>query len=414
MTGTISETREAATVREEVRAFLKRWDPKMPAVQWRGLLADTGWGLPTWPREWHGRGLSRELARIVAEEFAEAGATGVAGGLAVMLAGPTIIAHGSDEQKRRFLRPIVTGEEPWCQLFSEPGAGSDLAGVQTRAVRHGDEWIVNGQKVWTSGAVGAAFGMLVARTDPDVPKHQGISYFALDMRQPGVDVRPLKQMNGGASFNEVFFTDARVPSENLIGGENNGWGVALTTLANERVGLGGGGVMVGSLGGRRPAPSEQQAERMRRGGRGGRQVAALAQSLGKWDDPVVRQQVVQLYMLQEVARFNALRSRAAAQAGGRPGPEGSLGKLSASRISHYSAKLNVGLLGAGGMLTGTDAPGNGAFALQLLSMHGSSIAGGTDEIQHNIIGERVLGLPKEPQVDRDIPFKDVKVGTQKP
>jgi alkylation response protein AidB-like acyl-CoA dehydrogenase len=240
----VEETRPqgADEVASEVRAWLaSNWDPDLTLAEWWERLADSGWAVPTWPEEWLGRGLTRDLAAVVAKEIRDAGAIGPPAGLGLMLAGPTIVAHGSEEQKRRYLRPIVTGQEAWCQLFSEPGAGSDLASLQCRAVKDGDEWVVNGQKVWTSGAHVADLGMLLARTDVDVPKHRGISYFAIEMDQPGVDVRPLREMTGRALFNEVFLTDARVHDDALIGGLNNGWMGAMTTLANERASLGGGG-----------------------------------------------------------------------------------------------------------------------------------------------------------------------------
>ena len=228
---------------EEVRAeaaawFAANWDPALTLGEWWQRLGDAGWGYPTWPVGRFGRGLSNEAASGVAEERRRVGAFGAPAGIASMLAGPTLLAHGTADQLDRFLPGIVSGEHIWCQLFSEPSAGSDLASLRTRAERDGDRWVVNGQKVWTSGAHKASYGILIARTDPDAPKHRGISYFVIDMRQPGVEVRPLKEMTGRAVFNEVFFTDAVVPAENLIGDLHDGWRVALTTLANERNGLG--------------------------------------------------------------------------------------------------------------------------------------------------------------------------------
>src|SRR5438067_2512997 len=217
------------------------WDPELTVGEWWERLGTSGWAVPTWPEEWFGKGLSREEGVRVQRTIAEFGALGPPGGLGLLLAGPTIYTHGSPEQKERYLRDIVTGQKAWCQLFSEPGAGSDLAGLQTRAVKDGDEWVVNGQEVWTSGGQAADLGMLLARTDPDVPKHQGISYFAIDMHQPVVEVRPLREMTGRALFNEVFMTDARVEDSATIGGTNKGWAVANTTLAFERAGLGAGG-----------------------------------------------------------------------------------------------------------------------------------------------------------------------------
>src|SRR3954447_4564626 len=219
----------------------ENWDPDLTVGEWWERLGLSGWGAPTWPEEWYGKGLGRSDAALVQRAISEHGALGAPGGLGLMLAGPTIIAHGTDEQKERYVRDIVTGKKAWCQLFSEPGAGSDLAGLQTRAIKDGEEWIVNGQKVWTSGGQVADLGMLLARTDADVPKHQGITYFALEMGQPGVEVRPLREMTDRAMFNEVFFSEARVADDAIIGGLNNGWAVANTTLAVERASLSAGG-----------------------------------------------------------------------------------------------------------------------------------------------------------------------------
>src|SRR5258708_5438569 len=231
-----------ADVTAEVMAWLEdNWDPDLTVGDWWERLGTSGWAAPTWPVDSYGKGLSREEGVRVQKAITGFGALGAPGGLGLLLAGPTIVTHGTDEQKARYLRDIVTGQRAWCQLFSEPSAGSDLAGLQTRAVRDGDEWIINGQKVWTSGGQVADLGMLLARSDADVPKHQGISYFALEMHQPGVEVRPLREMTGRALFNEVFMTDARVADDALIGGLNNGWAVANTTLAFERAGLGAGG-----------------------------------------------------------------------------------------------------------------------------------------------------------------------------
>src|SRR5579862_1570872 len=224
-----------AQVRVEVRDWLAAtWDPDRPLAEWRGLLADSGWAAPGWPSEWHGQGLSADLAAVADAERQAFGAVGPPIGSAMNLAAPTLLAHGSDALKGRLLRRILTGEDKWCQLFSEPGNGSDLAGLTTRAERDGDEWVVTGQKVWTTGARTAAYAMLLARTDWDATKHRGITYFVLPMDQPGVEVRPLRQMNGHASFNEVFMTEARVPPGHVVGEVNAGWGAALTTLAHER------------------------------------------------------------------------------------------------------------------------------------------------------------------------------------
>jgi len=425
MTDTASRAvgREATAdeVRQELRAWLEsNWDADLTVAEWWDVLADSGWAVPTWPQEWFGRELSRDVLGVIAEEFRAAKALGPPGGLSVMLAGPTIVAHGSEEQKQRYLRPIVNGQEAWCQLFSEPGAGSDLASLAARAVRDGDEWIVNGQKVWTSGAQVADLGMVLARTNPDVPKHSGISYFGIEMDQAGVDVRPLREMTGRALFNEVFLTDARVRHDALIGGENNGWTVANTTLANERVGLGAGAA--GAMGAASPGKKLGHLERragdfvrgddasrgpaMRRSG--STMLVKLAQGLGRSSDPVIRQQLAELHTLEEIARYTTIRAKAAKAQGKAPGPEANLAKMAMSRITRLSRDLGLQILGPGGMLHGGDAPLNGMITEMALFSPAVSIYGGTDEVQRNVIGERVLGLPKEPNTDKTTPFKDLK------
>lgn len=418
----------AAEVREEARRwFRENWDPDLTLGDWWCRLAESGWGFPTWPPGWYGRGLDSQLAAVVAEERKAAGAYGAPSGIGVMMAGPTIVGHGTDEQRKRFLPNMVSGKEVWCQLFSEPGSGSDLASLQTRAVRDGDEWIVNGQKVWTSGAQFSRWGILIARTDPDQPKHKGITYFVIDMDQPGVEVRPLREMTGGATFNEVFFTDARVPHANVIGDVNEGWAVAVTTLAHERNSLGAGG-MGGAGGGEiigRPDLSRRVGDLVRGGaasgemagmaaafGGGGSIVKSLPGAFGKQNDPVVRQDVVKVFQLLEIARYTSLRAQAAAARGQRPGPEVSTGKLMASTIVRQIRDIGLRIEGAHGMLVGGDAPMGGMIQALALFSPAVSIAGGSDEVQRNIIGERVLGLPGEPRVDKDVPFRDLKVGTQ--
>ncbi|HEX5367083.1 MAG TPA: acyl-CoA dehydrogenase family protein [Acidimicrobiales bacterium] len=413
----MSDGPSADEVRAEVRAWLSgHWDPERPLAEWRADLADSGWGCPTWPRP-HGRGLPAPLGRVVADELRAAGAVGPAIGVGMSLAAPTLLAHGSDDLQRRLLRRIVTGEDTWCQLFSEPGNGSDLAGLTTHARRDGDEWAVSGQKVWTTGAHHAAYGMLLARTDWDVPKHRGISFFAFPMRQPGVEVRPLRQMNGRASFNEVFLDDARVPHANVVGEVNGGWAVALTTLAHER-GLAAGlfGALPPPGGGRTRDEATAEATAYLRTyewypQRAGRAdlVPTRARAEGLGADPLVRQLVSHVAATERTARLTADRAAAARRAGRPPGPEGSIGKLAASRIAREAAAAHGHIAGAHGMLTGPGSPEGGIVAEVLVSVPGASIAGGTDEIQHNIIGERVLGLPKEPSVDADRPFRDVEV-----
>mgnify|MGYP001611085752 CR=1 FL=1 len=425
------DSEEAAAIRSEVRGWLaENWDPDLTLRDWWKRLGQSGWGFPTWPTDWFGKGLKGDLAGVAREEIGRAGALGPPGGLGQGLGAPTVISHGTEEQKRLYLTALATGAEAWCQLFSEPGAGSDLASVQTRAVRDGDEWIVNGQKVWTSSAQFAVRGMLVARTNVDAPKHRGITYFIIDMDQPGVEVRPLKQMNGSASFNEVFFTDARVSQESVLGDVDNGWAVALTTLAFERSGIGGGGSMMGAGGvpgekagyldktvrdvmSTRLSSSEMGSGSMAFAGRLGELMKMVATTSGKGNDAVARQGIARIYIRDQVAKFNGMRARAAVQRGSMPGPEASTGKLAAALDLAAARDLGLSLLGAHGMLSGDDAPLGGTIQQLALSSPAIAIAGGTNEVQRNIIGERVLGLPKEPQVDRDVPFRDLKVGTQR-
>jgi len=419
-------------VRGAVRAFIdESFDRDISLRGWLGRLADAGWASPQWPAEWFGKGLSSELAAAAYDEFRKAQVPGPPGGLGRMLAAPTIVAHGSDEQKKRYVRAILVGDDAWCQLFSEPGAGSDLASLQTRAELDGDEYVVNGQKVWTSGAIDADLGMLIARTDVDAPKHRGITYFAFEMDQPGVEVRPLKQITGDAMFAEVFFTDARVPAANIIGDHNGGWSVAMTTLMNERVGLGAGSSLnfaMSAPGGRRV---QQQLEQSvgeyvasRRStvvaaasagamvGRGIDTLVDLARSSERGEDAQVRQQLARLYTLTKLNTWNGLRATAAAKSGKGPGPEASIGKLMVSNIVRQWRETGMAIAAGDGMLAGDDGPLDGAVARQLLFTPAPSIYGGSDQVQRNIIGERVLGLPKEPDVSRDVPFSELKIGTQ--
>ncbi|MFN0025654.1 MAG: acyl-CoA dehydrogenase family protein [Acidimicrobiales bacterium] len=405
-------------IRDEVRTWLdEHWDVDRPLLEWRMLLADSGWGCPTWPLQWFGRGLPAAAAATVSEVFEEVGAVGPATGTAMTLAAPTVLERGSDELKSALLRPMLTGEHKWCQLFSEPGNGSDLAGLTTRADRDGDEWVVNGQKVWNTGAFGSHYGLLLARTDWDQPKHRGITYFALPMQQPGVEVRPLAQANYHSSFNEVFMTDARVAHDNMVGAQGDGWAVALTTLMHER----------GLATDRRPrvyrephgrCVAEAVAEAAayfktyvwypQRAGRPDL-IQPRLQDTGQNGDPLLRQDAVALESVRRIQGWTAARAQAARTSGRPPGPEGSLSKLTTSNIARASNALHTRIAAAHGMLSGTDSPLDGIIAEVLISTPAQSIAGGTDEIQHNILGERVLGLPKEPEPDKGAPFRSVRV-----
>ncbi|HLX87498.1 MAG TPA: acyl-CoA dehydrogenase family protein [Acidimicrobiales bacterium] len=420
----------------EVKAWLsEQWDPDLTVGEWWERLGTSGWAAPTLPESSYGRGLSREEAVRVQQAIVEFGALGAPGGLGLLLAAPTIATHGDTDQQERYIRAIVTGQAAWCQLFSEPNAGSDLAGLQTRAVRDGDEWVVNGQKVWTSGGQVADMAMLIARTDTDVPKHQGITYFALDMHQPGIEVRPLREMTGRSLFNEVFLTDARVPADAMIGGLNNGWAVANTTLAFERAGLGAGG---GSAAGGAATPGSVAGDLARRAGDFVRNVnqrgagapggmfgasekllIELARRNGSIDDPTVRQDLMRLHELNEIGRYMSLRQKALRSTGGDIPGLGNMAKLSMSQILRLSRDVGLRILGPLGTLFGysaadrkaleevTGEPGASMVVEMALFTQGPSIYGGTDEIQHNILGERVLGLPKEPNADKTTAFRDL-------
>lgn len=407
------------SVRKEVIAWLeKNWDENLSLVEWRSRLAASGWGRPNWPKEWYGRGFSNNLATVVQETIRQFGAIGAADSGVRMLAAATLLEHATDDIKDKLLHKIITGEDAWCQLFSEPGSGSDLAGLTTRAELKGDNWIINGQKVWTTSAHHANHGLLLARTDWDVPKHKGISYFVLDILQPGVEVRPLRQMNGHASFNEVFMTNAVIPKDMLVGKLNHGWEVAMTTLSHERRlsdGLRqmGGTASKSKSNGKifRELEAEIKVESApyqwypQRAGRPDLTVKR-ARETGTINDPVIRQEVAKALTIHQANQWTARRARQAQKLGRPPGPEGSLGKLAASHVARAAARAHTLTTGANSMLKGGDGALGGIIAEVLLSVPAISIAGGTDEIQRNIISERVLGLPKEPRSDTG-PFKDV-------
>jgi alkylation response protein AidB-like acyl-CoA dehydrogenase len=425
----------------ELRAWLEQnWDPDLTVGEWWERLGLSGWASPTLPANAYGRGLSRPEAALVGTEIGKFGALGAPAGLGLLLAAPTIATHGTQEQIDLYVRDIVTGCNAWCQLFSEPGAGSDLAGLSTKAVAVDGEYIINGQKVWTSGGQNADFGMLLARTDPTVPKHQGITWFAFDMLQPGVDVRPLREMSGHALFSEVFFSDARVSKDAIIGELNNGWAVANTTLMYERAGLGAGGggggfglalpgTKAGHLGRRvgdfvaKPEEQQRRAARARQmRSAASNMYVALAKGNGKWDDPNIRQDLAQLHILTEIGRLNNERLKATRASGGDVPGMANIAKLLMSDIVRLSRDVGMAIVGAQGMLQTIDpekqkvldeATGNpflaGITASALMSP-APSIYGGTDQVQRNIIGERALGLPKEPRDDHLKPFNEVARG----
>jgi alkylation response protein AidB-like acyl-CoA dehydrogenase len=400
----------------EVRKwFASAWDPGLSLVEWRDRLVSSGWAVPSWEPEWFGKGLPAWADRVAHAAIAAEGGVGVPLGGGMGLAAPTVHEHGSDELKSRILRKTLTGELVWCQLFSEPGAGSDLAGLKTSAVRDGDDWILNGQKVWNTSADHADMGILVARSDWDAVKHAGLTYFVIDMHQAGVEARPIRQMNDYSSFNEVFLTDARVPDANIVGEAGDGWRVARATLAHER-----------SFSTRRSidfdpnAPGRVIAEAAEEAAdylktyewypqRMGRAdlVSDRAVANGRNGDPLVRQMVMGVHGLQKVSEWTALRAKAARDLGRPPGSEGSIGKLALSEVARRSHRAHTAIVGPQGMLATGPDPLDAVVASVLISTPAQSIAGGTDEIQHNILGENILGLPKEPAADRGVPFKDV-------
>ena len=409
-------THDEASVRAQVRAWLQaHWDPRLSLIDWRSLLADAGWGMPHWPQAWYGRGLPVALNPAIEEEFDAIGAVGVARIGIRLLAAATLLEHGSDLHKERFLKRILTGEDTWCQLFSEPGSGSDLAGATTRADFNGERWLVNGQKLWTTSAHHAEWALLLARTDWDLPKHQGLSFFIIDMHQRGIEVQPLKQMNGHASFNQVFFTDAEVAPENQVGAIGDGWSIAMTTLAHERRGAdalrrwGRASTRAGRIYDEERAEIATVMEPYKwypqRAGRVDL-VLPRARATGRINDAAVRQEIARLLMLSQSAEWLAHRARHAQELGRPEGPEGSLGKLAGSHVARAAAHVHTLISGADAMLAGADGALGGVIAEILLSVPATSIAGGTDEIQRNIIAERVLDLPREPRLDGG-PFRDV-------
>ena len=392
----------------------QQWDSSLSLIEWRRRLLNSGWAVPSWPREWYGRACPAWADELVGRELTDAGAVGVPLGAGVSLAAPTILAHGPDSLRERFLAPILTGEETWCQLFSEPGAGSDLAGLATRAELDGAEWVISGQKVWTTSAHHADLGMLLARTDWGVPKHEGLTFLVLPMHQPGVEVRPLRQMNDHSSFNEVFLTDAKVPKHWVVGAVGDGWRVAMTTLAFERGFRARGQPFSTEPEGRAIDEARVEAEEYFRTyswypQRAGRVdlVVERAQLMGRSSDPLVRQEIARLLIMHRVSSWTSQRAQALRSRGHSPGPQGSLGKLASSVIARQAARVHSMISGADAMLAGPLSAENGLIAEILVSVPAQSIAGGTDEVQRNILGERFLGLPREPAPERTQPFREV-------
>jgi alkylation response protein AidB-like acyl-CoA dehydrogenase len=351
--------------------------------KWQHKIFDAGYAGIAVPSEYGGQGRTAAEQRIFQQEAAryeiDTGVFAVGLGMVV----PTLLAHGTEDQKCRSIPPLLRGEEVWCQLFSEPGAGSDLAGLTTRAERDGDEWVVNGQKVWNSFAHIADWGILLARTDSSVPKHRGISYFLVDMRTPGIEARPLRQITGVAHFNETFLTDVHLPAANIVGEVNGGWGVTQTTLMAERTLIGGGS------------------------GVGFRDFVALAQHFDRTGDPAIRQRLAASYTRFEILRWLGMRAQAAAKSGRATGMEGSIAKLAISAHVAENGNLALAIEGANGVLSGGDAYEDGFWQQMFLGQWSIRIGGGTEQVQRNILGERGLGLPSEARPDKTEPFRDV-------
>jgi acyl-CoA dehydrogenase len=385
----VDESEHLASIRAEARAWLEenwpafneeypdrgRYDPDR-ARAWQKRLAAGGWGAPSWPAEYGGRGFGPLEATVWGEEKARAGATIPFNVVGFGMAGPTIISHGSEEQKQRYLPTLLGGDEIWCQLFSEPGAGSDLASLATKAVRDGDDWIVTGQKVWSSSAHDADWGLLLARYDFDAPKHKGLIYLLADMGSPGIEVRPLKQMDGGQHFNEVFLNEVRVPHARRLGEPGDGWRIAITTLMHERMSIGS------ATGGYIFAFERLQQIAKQRG-----------------TDEVARDHLARVYTQKRILELLNARILAKIGRGQIPDAEGSIVKLVLANLVTQTATVGMRLLGSDGAIMG-----DGGVQSAFLGAPAFHIGGGTDEIQKNLIGERVLGLPKDPSPDKDVPF----------
>ena len=397
-----NDTPEEAEFRAKARAFLDkhrerlapgerpvirleadRKDAVKKSQEWQALKCDNGWACLTWPKEYGGQGATRIQNVIWSQEEAKYRTPPNIFGIGIGMMGPTIMTHGTDEQKARFLPKMARGDEIWSQLFSEPDAGSDLAGLRTSAVRDGDEWIINGQKIWTTGAHYSKWGMVITRSDPTATKHAGLTYFIVDMESPGIEIRQIRQINGGTGFNEVFFNDVRIPDSLRVGAVNDGWRGAITTLMNERASIGGGasGLRVKDL-------------------------VRLAQRVGAIDDAAVRQKIANFHVKLSGLKHTGNRSLTAISRGTTPGPESSIGKLVGAPLAQEMQSFGIDLQGMAGSVVDKE------FGAQLgyLAAPGGRIAGGTDEIMRNIIAERVLRLPPEPRIDKDIAFQDIPTG----
>jgi alkylation response protein AidB-like acyl-CoA dehydrogenase len=378
-------TRKGAAGGRNAMAEAEDDDAVSEAQTWQKKKADAGWACITWPEEYGGRGATPIQSAIWSQEEAGFDLPPNVFTIGIGMCGPTVLAHGTDEQKQKWIPKLLSGEEIWCQLFSEPAAGSDLAGLRMTAVRDGDDWVLNGQKIWTSGAQWSDWGVIVARHDPDAVKHAGLTYFVVDMHAPGVEVRPITTINGGRIFNEVFFSDVRIPDSYRLDEVGNGWRVSITTLMNERASIGaaGGDAMIDEV-------LAMAAEPRSDGSR------AL-------DDPSVRQKLADFYVRSKGIENAGLRIRTTLSQGGLPGPEASLAKLVAGAMMQELADYAIELQGQAGAIEST-------WSDRYLSVPGIRIAGGTDEVLRNIISERVLGLPPEARADKGVPFKDIPSG----
>ena len=385
----LNYTVEDESFRQEVRQWLTENLPQTKPNTldekraWHRKLYQQGYLGMGWPKRYGGREARPMEQAIVGEELARVNAPSSLNGLGIGIVAPTLIHHGTEQQKRDHVENILTAEEIWCQLYSEPNAGSDLASLQCRGDVAGDEFIINGQKIWTSGALHADWGILLARTDPDVPKHQGITYFLVDMRSPGIDIRPLRQITGSAHFNEVFLTDVRIPKENVVGEVNRGWGVTMTTLVSERTLIGSGA-------------SNPVHDLLR-----------LADRFGGRDDANVRQQLAATYIRMRLLQFTGWRVQTAISRGEAAGPESSVLKLAHTRQLTAIADISLGIAGASGMLSDPADMEVYSWVQGFLSQWASKLGGGTDEVQRNIVSERVLGLPGDIRVDKNVPFRSL-------
>ncbi|MCH7743801.1 MAG: acyl-CoA dehydrogenase family protein [Proteobacteria bacterium] len=395
-----NDSTEEATFRQEVRAWLKTNVPTKAEMEgldeieaaklWQKRKYDAGWACIRWPKEHGGRGATAIEGVIFGQEESKFDTPEGLFTIGHGMCGPTMMSWATEEQNKRYLPKLASGEEIWCQLFSETAGGSDLAALRTRAEKDGDDWIINGQKIWTSGAHYSDYGILVLRTDPTVPKHQGLTYFFIDMKSPGIETKPIRQISGGANFNEVYFTDVRIPDSQRLGAVGQGWQVAITTLMNERASIGSGG-----------------------GGVNFKSVFKLAQSVNIDDEPAikdksVRRRLADWYVQESGLKFTGYRSLTALSRGEIPGPENSIGKLVGAPKQQDMASFALDLLESSGAIWDPELSAEaGMFQATYMASPGMRIAGGTDEIMANIIAERVLGMPQDIRVDKGIPFNEI-------